>query len=250
MLSPGPWFPNQPPGTVHWESGLGRRRTRTNATGRENILSNRTDEGWTRNQVHDALQPEEILRTRFEEAPTYGEYFSETRKLRELWEARETRSRLPADIRDQVEALGEPRYLLAITYDGCGDGVDLLPWIARMAEGSPKLELRILERGDHLDIMDRYLTDGRSRSVPVVIVLDEEFREIGWWGPRPRELQAWVTGPGMELDPKDRYREVRRWYARDRGRTTMEEVLELLGKSAGEPAVAGQGSGGPEAGSA
>lgn len=199
-------------------------------------MRNGTDEGWTRDRVHDALQPEELLRTRFEEAPTYEEYFSGIQKLRELWEARETRSRLPDDIQAQVEALGEPRYLLAITYDGCGDGVDLLPWIARMAEASPKSELRVLERDAHLDVMDRYLTDGRSRSVPVVIVLDADFREVGWWGPRPRELQAWVTGPGMELPPEDRYREVRRWYARDRGRTTMKEMLEVLGKSASEPA--------------
>ena len=216
----------------------------------EDKLSDKAENGWQHTRDDGPTEPDETLRARFQEAPTYEEYFSDIQKLRELWEARETRSRLPADIRAQVQKLSEPRHLLAITYDGCGDGVDLLPWIARIVEASPKLELRILERGDHLDIMDRYLTDGGSRSVPVVIVLDEEFREIGWWGPRPRELQAWVTGPGMELDPKDRYREVRRWYARDRGRTTMEEVLELLGKSAGEPAVAGQGSGGPEAGSA
>lgn len=188
------------------------------------MLSNRTDE----DRAPASTRPDMLLRERFQEAPTYHEYFSGIQKLRELWEARETRSALPDDIRAQVEGLTEPRHLLAITYDGCGDGVDLLPWIARMAEASPKLELRVLERDEHLDVMDRYLTDGRSRSVPVVIVLDQDFREVGWWGPRPRELQAWVTGPGMELPPKERYREVRRWYARDRGRTTMAEVLELL----------------------
>ena len=39
--------------------------------------------------------------------------------------------------------------------------------------------------------MDQYLTNG-SRSIPIVIVLDDDFRELGHWGPRPAELQAWV----------------------------------------------------------
>ena len=55
----------------------------------------------------------------------------------------------------------------------------------------PGLELRIVLRDEHPEVMDRYLTNG-SRSIPIVIALDEEFRELGHWGPRPRELQAWV----------------------------------------------------------
>ncbi len=57
--------------------------------------------------------------------------------------------------------------------------------------------------------MDRYLTNG-SRSIPIVIALDEEFQELGHWGPRPAELQAWVmanrvTMPKAELYPQVRH---------------------------------------------
>lgn len=38
---------------------------------------------------------------------------------------------------------------------------------------APELELRVLRRDEHPEIMDEYLTNG-SRSIPVVIVLDRE----------------------------------------------------------------------------
>ena len=53
--------------------------------------------------------------------------------------------------------------------------------------------------------------------VPVVIVYDDAFEAVAWWGPRPAALQAWVLGPGKSLKPEAKYREVRAWYARDRG---------------------------------
>jgi hypothetical protein len=60
------------------------------------------------------------------------------------------------------------------------------------------------------------------------MVLDDEFEEQGWWGPRPAMLQRWVLREGLLLPKEARYRRARRWYARDRGRTTIEEVLECL----------------------
>ena len=54
------------------------------------------------------------------------------------------------------------------------------------------------------------------------------FAEVGHWGPRPTELQAWVLA-NKDTMPKDaRYAEVRRWYARDRGETTLREVLDAV----------------------
>jgi hypothetical protein len=37
-----------------------------------------------------------------------------------------------------------------------------------------------------------------------------------------------VLGPGQALEKDARYREIRSWYARDKGRTTLEEVVGML----------------------
>jgi hypothetical protein len=76
--------------------------------------------------------------------------------------------------------------------------------------------------------MDEYLTDG-SRSIPIVIALNDRFQELGHWGPRPSQLQAWVMG-NLRTTPKaELYPQVRKWYARDRGETTVREVLQAAG---------------------
>jgi hypothetical protein len=79
--------------------------------------------------------------------------------------------------------------------------------------------------------MDAHLTDG-ARAIPVVLVLDEDYTERGWWGPRPSELQRWATSTDARaMSSQDHYREVRRWYARDRGRATLTELLLLIART-------------------
>jgi hypothetical protein len=89
------------------------------------------------------------------------------------------------------------------------------------------MDMRILARDENLDIMDSHLT-GTSRSIPIVILLNQKFQECGWWGPRPRALQKWVKEKGMLLPIDERYREIRTFYARDHGLTTMRELVEML----------------------
>ena len=120
-------------------------------------------------------------------------------------------------------SVNPPVRLLALAEDWCGDAANTVPVIQRWAEAA-RVELRVLRRDEHPDVMDRYLT-GTSRSIPIVIVLDAEFREIGHWGPRPSELQAWVIANRLTMEKEARYREMRRWYAKDRGESTLREVL-------------------------
>lgn len=116
--------------------------------------------------------------------------------------------------------------LLVLAEDWCGDAANTVPVLQQWAEQGAG-ELRILKRDDHPAVMDRYLT-GSSRSIPIVIVLDGEFQELGHWGPRPVELQAWVMAHKGTMEKGARYKEVRRWYAKDRGETTLREVLTLV----------------------
>ena len=105
--------------------------------------------------------------------------------------------------------------------------VNTVPVVARLAATTPGLDLRILARDENHDLMDTHLT-GTSRSIPVVMALDERFAEHGWWGPRPTELQQWFYETGRQLPKDERLRVMRGWYARDRGISTLNEVVEQL----------------------
>ncbi len=141
------------------------------------------------------------------------------------------RVRLPEEVVEAARALPGGWRLVALSEDWCGDAVNTLPVIARLAE-EVGWDLRVLGRDDNPDLMDAHLTNGRSRSIPVVIVYDEDLEEIGWWGPRPGEIQSWVLGEGLSLSSPERYKVIRRWYARDRGRTTLRELIALVGRAA------------------
>ncbi len=77
--------------------------------------------------------------------------------------------------------------------------------------------------------MDLYLTNG-SRSIPIVVIMDDAFRPVGRWGPRPAELQEFVIREkrGGDRPASEIYKDARRWYARDRGETTLREVLAVM----------------------
>jgi hypothetical protein len=169
-----------------------------------------------------ALDPE-----RFAGAPSFADYLAGVEKNRELWHAVYERARVPDELTARARALLVRPRLLALSEDWCGDAVNTLPVIARFAEAAG-WELRVLGRDANPDLMEAHLTNGRSRSIPVVIAYDEAFREMGWWGPRPGPLQAWIQDEGLSLSSPERYKVVRRWYATDRGRTTLEELMGML----------------------
>jgi len=168
------------------------------------------------------------LKERYAAARTLDDFIEGARQNRELWLSMRKRARVPEDLAEHFRALTGRWHLLVLLEDWCGDAVNTIPVLARLAETVTTLDLRVLERDANPDLMEAHLS-GSARAIPVVILLDEEYREVGWWGSRPRELQAWVDSPeGSALSKEERYREVRRWYARDRGRTTLEEIAGLL----------------------
>ena len=134
---------------------------------------------------------------------------------------------MTADASARLDAVAGRWYFLVMVEDWCGDAVNTVPLLARLAELVPSFDLRIVGRDASPDLMDAHLTAG-TRSIPVVMALDGSFSECGWWGPRPTELQEWVVAEGVQLEKAERYRKVRTWYARDRGRTTLDEVLQIL----------------------
>lgn len=172
-----------------------------------------------------------LNRDRFESAATFEQYLESVVKNRELWHGVYERAQLPEDVLEDARRVPGSWHLVALSEDWCGDAVNTLPIIARLA-AEAGWDMRVLGRDDNLDLMDAHLTNGRSRSIPVVIVYDEEFREVGWWGPRPGEIQSWVMSEGLAMPSPERYKVVRRWYARDRGRTTLTELLDLFPSAA------------------
>ncbi len=167
------------------------------------------------------------LRERYCGAPTFDSFLAGVDANRDLWHAIARRASTPEDLPARVEAVGGKWHLLTLAEDWCGDAVNILPFVAKLVDAAANLDMRVVGRDENEDLMDQHLT-GQSRSIPVIILLDENFTERGWWGPRPRELQQWVLESGSSMPKTDRYRDIRRWYVRDGGIAVLNETVAVI----------------------
>jgi hypothetical protein len=170
----------------------------------------------------------DLLADRFAAGSTFEDLLARARDNSDLWNAIYRRAALDDDALRRARAIQHRFHLLVMNEDWCGDSVNILPYVARLAEASDNLEMRILSRDKNPDLMNAHLTGGKSRSIPIVIIYDSVFRELGWWGPRPGPLQTWFLNEGLALPKPDRYPLIRAWYARDKGKTIVSELLSII----------------------
>ena len=73
---------------------------------------------------------------------------------------------------------GDVRHILVITEDWCGTSLAYVPFIARLVDGRPGLELRVFLRDENPDVMDQFLKRGMYRSIPVIAFFDDDMKEL------------------------------------------------------------------------
>jgi hypothetical protein len=137
---------------------------------------------------------------------------------------------LKPELKDALESVDQKWIWLVLTEAWCGDAAQNIPVIAKMANQNENIDLKLILRNQHLDIMDQYLTNG-GRSIPKLICLDAEtLEEIGSWGPRPEEAQtkAMKWKEDSEISTKEWAEKLHKWYADNGTEDIQEEFVELI----------------------
>lgn len=129
-----------------------------------------------------------------------------------------------------VTGITHAQLWLVISEGWCGDAAQTVPMLAMAAALNPLVSLQFILRDKHLEVMDRFLTNG-TRSIPIVLILDAATRDVlGVWGPRPAPAKAIVTA--VKSDPaatkEDMLIALHGWYAKDRTASAQQELAELL----------------------
>lgn len=140
------------------------------------------------------------------------------------------RGELTGEVTDQLKSFPYKMIWLVLTEGWCGDAAQSLPFIDKMANASPNIELKLILRDQHPEVMDAFLTNG-SRSIPKLIAIKADGMEIlGTWGPRPAEAQKTFLSQkdNPEIGVQKAMEKLHLWYARDKGRSLMSEFAELL----------------------
>lgn len=142
-------------------------------------------------------------------------------------------------------------YIAVMTEEWCTDCLMNLPILARIADVSPCMELRIFIRKDWPELR-AYYTEQDIHSIPVATFMDENFNILGHWIERPqtahKRLSEWKAAhPEIEevrrrfdlsaeqkremlKEINDRLLvEMESWYDSGLQNDTIKEVANLLG---------------------
>ncbi len=135
-----------------------------------------------------------VTRERFEQGLTYDQFKAQMTRNQERFEDNERQFQPdPADLA-AFNALPRPVNVLVLAEDWCGDVIDNLPVLGRLAAESDKLDLR-----QNLDLMDQYLNQGQYRSIPVFVFFNDAFQELGVFTERPPSVTERRTAKRSEL---------------------------------------------------
>lgn len=131
---------------------------------------------------------------------------------------------------EAVSEIDRPLTWLVFSESWCGDAARSLPVMDRLAKANDRMHLRILLRDENEKLMDRFLTRG-GRSIPKLVVLDDDLEVLGEWGPRPLEAQQqydqWKADPARM--PYREFSEVlQKWYNQDNGQSIYAELEGLF----------------------
>jgi hypothetical protein len=133
------------------------------------------------------------------------------------------------EVSNSVDCLNEKLTWVVLAESWCGDAAQNLPVFAKIAETNPAINLKILLRDDNPEVMNQYLTNG-GKSIPKLICLNENLKELGTWGPRPKHLQDWLytekAKPVVDMPALKEQFQI--WYTKDKGQTLQKEMVVLM----------------------
>ena len=175
----------------------------------------------------EAFAPE-VLDSLYQTGLPFGTFLDQAERRVERWQNNAAADSLSSDLQERVEALSGTWHLLAVAIDGCSDSVSTIPYLSHMTAATDHIDMRIILPEAGRFIMEaRRTPDGRA-ATPTVLVLDEQFREVGVYIERPAALQEWALGEGADLSSRDFGRQKFAWYDADAGRQTVEAILDIL----------------------
>jgi len=135
---------------------------------------------------------------------------------------------LEAELSNEIAELTRTNWLV-ISEAWCGDAAQNIPFIAKLAAENSTIDLRFILRDEHPEIMDQYLTNG-AKSIPILVMMDENFNDLATWGPRPEPVQKMVMEAKEKpnLDQPKFIESIHKWYAIDKNKTISNEFKKLL----------------------
>ena len=168
----------------------------------------------------------------YDSGRTWAQFFEAAKARKEMWRSNYQAGAPDSAVVARAKAVGGHWRFLVVAEDWCGDSANTVPYLARLVEAAPNLELRIVNSTVGRWVMERHrTTDGRA-ATPTIVLLDDSGAERGCLVERPAKLRAWVAENKPKLSEDDLQGGKMGWYKEDRGGATIAELVEALEQAA------------------
>lgn len=139
-------------------------------------------------------------------------------------------AKISDDLAGVLQKINTPQHWIVITEPWCGDAAHNIPLIEMMAEQNPLTSISYELRDSAPFLINEYLTNG-TKSIPKLIIRDEDGKDLGTWGPRPEDCQKMYAGLMEEGADFERVKvEIQNWYNANKGVDIQNELGILLSK--------------------
>lgn len=181
--------------------------------------------------VHSAAQDALDYASYYAKGMTFADFLSEARVLADEWRANYAHATVDEPALARARALKGHWQLLVVADDSCHDSANTVPYLAKLAELVPeRLSMRIVTSAVGQAVKEAHQTpDGRA-ATPTIVVMDDSGASKGVFIERPAALLHYIDEHGERLYPHQ-VRELRhQWYAEDKGRHAVAEILDIIEK--------------------
>ena len=186
-----------------------------------------------------AVVQDSTLLTLFGSGQRFPDFLAAAKARREGWLKMADSARVDDALVARAKAVGGSWHLLVVAIDACGDSMNNVPYLAKLSELVPGLDLRIVlpVNGRPVQATHRSL-DGRT-ATPTIVLLDSRGNDVGCIVELPREIRDWAHGVRGTVSSDSLHAGIRRFYAANRGVAIATEAVEMLeAAKAGSPRCA------------
>ena len=190
---------------------------------------------------HSVVTVDSTLSALHASGQTFADFVAAAKARREGWLKLADSAQVEADLVARARAVGGSWRLLVVAVDACGDSMNTVPYVARLA-AQAGIDLRIVLPAAGRAVQEAHRSlDGRT-ATPTYVLLDARGDERGCIVEQPKALREWASKERARVSLDSVHVGIRAFYAKDQGVSIAREAVEMLEAAAAGRTLCDRGS--------
>lgn len=174
-----------------------------------------------------ALTADSTLSALHASGQTFPDFVAAAKARREGWVRLADSAVVDPALVKRAQATGKGWRLLVVAIDACGDSMNSVPYVARLASQAG-VDLRIVLPTAGRPVQEGHRSlDGRT-ATPTFVLLDATGAERGCIVEQPKALREWASAERAKVSLDSVHAGIRAFYAKDQGASIARETVEML----------------------